>query len=82
MTVRDLALAIAQEHGLDASAAALRPAIANVRNALFRPRDMIVSDTLQDGRLAYRVGAPWGSGAARPRIHRPLGRRHRGGCRR
>jgi hypothetical protein len=39
LTVRDIALLVAKEHGLDASTpAALRPLITNLRNALSPPR--------------------------------------------
>jgi hypothetical protein len=53
MTVRDLAIAIAQEHGLDASAAGLRPLIANLRNALCRPLDGIESSEGADGVMVW-----------------------------
>lgn len=56
LTVRDVALLVAKEHGLDVStAAALRPLIANVRSALSRPRDGILCSTRDDGLMVWAV---------------------------
>ena len=56
MTVREIAVLVAREHGLNtADQAAMKPIVANVRNALSHPRDGIVSGKRADGLTVWQV---------------------------
>jgi hypothetical protein len=64
LTVREIALLIAKQHGLACDTpAAMRPLVANVRSALAWPRDGVVCVTRDDGVMVWGAGTGWVSGA-------------------